>query len=605
MPEGYRLLSVEEQQNLPPDDLKAIFSKNKALLEESLTRMTASERASLGQELQRFMQTHALSEVERRYVSIVAMRILAGAMEEHHLQQKDAETSRFDKLLRDQEETTRGFPTDQQSVETEANAVEAAVGLEDARKLYLRILRPLRARPWNDSARVIFRRLVRGDSQPGSKVGTLYDAALAFLRSREAEAPQQGSWFSLEAFLRLSLRGEVADAKRLFAIAVAKDSRDLEGYIYPLLIAEIEENEAERMRAFERTRKIWPKEGDLDVELYRQLPMLPSELQVRARATFERRYKRTHPADWGSRIEIVRGAIQDNRLREVEQETAGLLTLPVSALAEPYRSEFLTLNLRARAGLGECDAVAAQMPVLEKSAERAYPRAADPGAPPLPKTAADAGQMRAALPRIRREFESFKASLEDGSLDRSPGTSDMPKEEREALMKTAMSRMQDDLREIEALPWAENDAAVAAGWTRRDLARWKTEHNIVEDQVYDIYGEAEGLSIVVRSALGKCFLAQGKPLAAVAVLKPCAGGGSNFHLDCISPLVDAGIALAEAGRVNDAAAVYGIVSRSFVSTDKLYQAIDKAAPGVVKKYEPPPMKPFVLPTPLPTRVPTN
>ena len=47
MPEGYRLLSVEEQQNLPPDDLKAIFSKNKALLEESLGRMTASERAAL------------------------------------------------------------------------------------------------------------------------------------------------------------------------------------------------------------------------------------------------------------------------------------------------------------------------------------------------------------------------------------------------------------------------------------------------------------------------------------------------------------------------------------------------------------------------------
>ena len=160
--------------------------------------------------------------------------------------------------------------------------------------------------------------------------------------------------------------------------------------------------------------------------------------------------------------------------------------------------------------------------------------------------------------------------------------------------------MQDDLREIEALPWPENDAAVAAEWTRRDLARWKTAHNIVEDQVYDIYGEAEGLSIAVRSALGKCLLAQRKPLAAVAVLKPCVGGGGNFHLDCISPVVAAGIALAEAGRVNDAAAVYVIVSLSFASTDELYDAIEKAAPGLVKRYEPPPMKPFVLPTPLPT-----
>jgi hypothetical protein len=604
MPEGYRLLSVEERQGLPLEDLKAIFSKNTALLEESLSRMTSSERVALGQELERFKQTHTLSDVEKQYVTIVSMRILAGGIEEHHQKQKDAEKARFEKLLRDQEET-RGFPTDEKSVETEANAVETAVGHDDPRKLYLRILRPLRARPWNDSARVIFRRLVRGDSEPGSKGGTLYDAALAFLHTRQAEAPEQGSWFSLEAFLRLSLRGEVAEAKRLFSIAIAKNSRDIEGYVYPLLIAEIEENETERVRLWQRARRIWPKEGDLDVELYRQLPMLPSKLQVRARATFERRYKRTHPADWDSRIEIVRGAIHDNHLQEVEEETTGLLSLPVSVLPEPYRSEFLTLNLLARAGLGKCDEVTAQIPVLERSADLAYPREADPDATPVPKTVSHARQLRASLPQLRREFETLKTSLADASPDRSPGASEIPKEQREALMKTAISRMQDDLREIETLPWAENDEAVAAEWSLRDLARWKTAHNIVEDQVYDLYGNAERLSLLVRSALGKCFLAQRKPLAAVAVLKPCVGGGENFHLDCIFPLVDAGVTLAEAGRVNDAAAVYAIVSLTFASTDKLYDAIEKATPGLVKRYVPPPMKPFVLPTPLPTPHPTS
>jgi hypothetical protein len=86
----------------------------------------------------------------------------------------------------------------------------------------------------------------------------------------------------------------------------------------------------------------------------------------------------------------------------------------------------------------------------------------------------------------------------------------------------------------------------------------------------------------------------------VAVLKACAGEGRNFHLDCIFPLTDAGVALAEQGRVEDAAAVYAIVSPSFASTDKLYEAIEKAAPGRVRKFEPTPMKPVALPSPTPT-----
>ncbi len=595
VPEGYRLLTVEERQSLSAQELKAIGERNQALLREALDRMSPEEQQAIVEGLQRASQDPQLSLPEKQYATMASMLILSLGMQRHEEQQRNEEKARFQKLLRDQEETTKGFPGDQKSVEAEASAVEALFKKEDSRKLYLRILRPLRARPWNDSARVVFRRLVRADSQPTQNRGTLYDAALAFVREREAETSEEGSWFSLEAFLRLSLRGEVPEAKKLFATAIAKNSRDIESYLYPLLIADIEGSEAERVRLRERARKEWLKEEDLDLALFRQLPFLPPELQVRARTTFEKRYKGAHPTDWPSRLQVVAAGIQDGRLQEVENEATTLLALPLSALPEPYRTEFLALKLRAMAGSGKCGEVAAEIARLEASAEAAYPRQADPYSSPRPRTIQNVVELRASLSERGRDLEKLKAALADGSLEKSPEWRDVPKEQRRDQAKEWISQLEKDTAEMDSLLEGRDDAAVASMWSRRELADWEKAHNIVEEQDYDLYGEAERLSILVRSAQGKCFLAKRKPAAAVEVLKPCVGGGRNYHLECIFPLIDAGVALVEEGRLKEAVAIYAVVSPSFASTDKLYEAIEKAEPGAVKRFERPPMKP--VPTP--------
>src|SRR6266851_2910836 len=103
-----------------------------------------------------------LDSAGRQYVSLTTMMLLSATVEEKGRDEQAEQRARFEKLLRDQETTTSGFPSDQKSVETEANAVEAAfrrTNLSEPRHhLYLRVLKPLRARPWNDAVRVAFRK---------------------------------------------------------------------------------------------------------------------------------------------------------------------------------------------------------------------------------------------------------------------------------------------------------------------------------------------------------------------------------------------------------------------------------------------------------------
>ena len=178
MPEGYRLLSAEEHQTLPAEDVKAILTRNRTLLSQAVHAMAPEERKAVAKSLEAFGQSHELTQVEKQYVAKTAMMLLSAEVEVKLREDRAAEEARFQKLLQDQE-VARPFPSDQNSVEDEAEKIEALIGKGDQRSLYLRTLGPLRARPWNEHIRLRFRRIVRADSYPQTK--SLYDAALAFL----------------------------------------------------------------------------------------------------------------------------------------------------------------------------------------------------------------------------------------------------------------------------------------------------------------------------------------------------------------------------------------------------------------------------------------
>jgi tetratricopeptide (TPR) repeat protein len=485
------------------------------------------------------------------------------------------------------------------------------MGKEDLQRLYLRSLGALRARPWNYFIRLCFHRIVGGNSIAVHQT-SLYDAALVFLHKREAENPDEGSWYSLEAFLRLSKRGEVAEAKKLFATANAKGAKDVECRIFPLLLAEMDGNIAEAGRLRQRALKDWPRSEDLDRVLLDSLSDLPTELNERARETFGKKYARAHPADWSSRVERLRSTIWDaerkkiygdasalpSAYRAVESETTMLLSLPVSALPEPHRVEFLAMGLRAKAGLGKCGEVSPEIPAFEAETEMAYPRRFESGSQPRPRTARDVKELRARIGDERRGIEEFRRALTDGSLENAAEWRDVPKEERLKFLREALAMAEREVVEGDSLLREADDASVAAEWTRRELAEWEKAHNLPSSEFltsYDLRGRGEGLQIGVRSAQGQCLLANGMALEAANVLKPCVGGGRNFHSDCIAPLVEAGVALARSGDVREAAAIFNLVEPSSTSTDGLFEAIEAKAPGTVRKKTPVPVAPMPRP----------
>ena len=593
MPEGYHLLSPEERRDLSPDELKAIYSKNTALLEEALARMTPSERVALGQELQRFGQAHALSDTEKQYIAVVSMRVLAGAMEEHVQQEKEGAKARFEKLLQEQEEATRGFPSDQKSVEAEAWAAYERRGKEDAYKLYLRVLKPLRARPWNDVARFVFEKLVcvgppffevSGEKRPFPP--GLPDAALAFCKKRQAETPSEGAWFSLEGFLRLN-RGEIAEAKPLFRAAVVKEAKDGDSYVFPLLIAEIEQNAPEIASLRARAQRLWPKAkaSDLDRILFENIALLPVEMQVKARQTFGSRYKKAYPAEWGSRAKILGQNLRAGEPRKVESETSALLGLPPSVLPEPQRAEFWALNLEANAALGQCGGLEAQVPLFEAMAEKGFPRDSDPQAPPRFRTTADVRTLKAGLEESRSAVEKLDSLLKEGKLDTSPDMAGIPARERRRVAEESVEEFRREVADGATLLEGRDDAAAAAEWSRRELEKWEDARHYpgtFEDRRFDISGRAEGLSIAVRASVGGCLLGKGDARGAARLLKPCVAGRYH-HMSCIDPLVDAGVALVRSGDVKEAVAIYKLVSPSFVTTNRLFDAIEKASPGLVER----------------------
>jgi hypothetical protein len=179
----------------------------------------------------------------------------------------------------------------------------------------------------------------------------------------------------------------------------------------------------------------------------------------------------------------------------------------------------------------------------------------------------------------------LKALLEEDKLDASPEWSSIPAGERRHLAEALIDELQRQVADGGSLLEGRDDAAAAAEWSRRELEKWEEERHFpgtFEQRTFDVSGRAESLSIAVRAAAGTCLLSKGDARGAARLLKPCVAGRYH-HMHCIEPLVDAGAALARSGDVKEAVAIYKMVSPSFVSTDRLFDAIEKAVPGAVER----------------------
>ena len=593
MPEGYRLLSLEERNALAPEEGKEIGTRNTTLLREAIAAMTPEERQEVNAALVAYGQGRELPQHVRQYMTIVSMMLLGATSQERVLADRAAAEERFRQFLREQESSTKGFPGDQESVTAEADAIEAALEKPgDRRALYLRTLKPLRARPWNDAIRVCFRKIVRGDAIPRAEKTSLYDAALAFCQARQKESPEEGAWYSLEAFLRLSMRNEVAESKRLFALANQKNARDVESRVFPILLAEIDGDDAAVERLMPRAREAWPKAEDLDRVILDSIDVLPNEMQAKAREAYGSKYKKAHPADWSSRAQILSAALERKSFREVEAETGTLLELPLSTLPEPSRTELRALRLRAIAGLGRCDEVLAEIPQIEASAREAYE--GDTGSdenPPAPRTERDVRDLREELQDGRRGLAKLRAAIADGSIENAPELAEVPRAERLGQAEAMASEYEQELKRMEALLSGPSDSAIADEWSRREREAWLEASGLSGVTLFDRADPAERVSIRVRSAAGQCLLAHRRAAEAARVLAPCVGSGPNYHGDCGESILEAGRDLVKEGRYREAAAVYAVTApvANFSSrADDLYREIEKASPGTVRKFEPTP-----------------
>jgi hypothetical protein len=589
MPEGYRLLSFEERKALAEDELKALQTENTRRLREAVREMSPEERQAVSQRLSQFGASHELRDYEKQYITLTQMFLLsAGEAEKREVESAAAE-ARFQQLLHDQETDTKGFPAEQAAVENEAAAIESEVGKADSRVLYLRALRPLRVRPWNSEIRWCFRQVVRSEPYSASQKRSLYLAALAFLQAREKESPAEGSWFSLDAYLRLTVAREVPEARRLFAIAVQKNANDVESRTYPILFAEIDGDQKEVERLMPRAREAWPDEQDLQLSLIHAIDALPPDLQARAKEAVGNKYKKAFPADWASRAEILEASLARGSYAEVESESTAVLALPATSLPVRDRSAFLALRLRAAAGLGRCEEVVGQIPQLEAAVALATPDSTDEFAPPPPRRARDVAALRAQLREGQRDLQDLRGAIADGSIEASPGWDDVPKAERRDVAEQWASDLEAHLEKMKEI-LKGSDEAVAAEWSRRELADWYASHNIPATSLLDAADPGSRLVIQVRGAAGKCLLAHHRAADAARVLVPCVGSGANYHEDCAVPILEAGRELVQQGQLQEAASVYratAALQNYTLIADDLYWEIERAAPGTVKRYVPP------------------
>lgn len=337
--------------------------------------------------------------------------------------------------------------------------------------------------------------------------------------------------------MRLRFRGELPEARRLFEVAIGKNANDLESRLFPLLLAEIDGNAAEVRRLRLRAAEAYSRPEDLDMVLLLSIQELPEELAVRARETFSRKYKVAHPAEWPWRIMTMEAALLDGErkgergdaagrrvyLQRIDQEGGILRALPESALPEPSRSEFASLQLRARAGLGRCEEVAAELAGFEREAQTAYPARQDHAAPPPPRSAADVRTLRVKVREAKAQLARLKAAIADRSVARWPELAQTPAADRIPEAQEITEMIEASIAETEETLRDPEDARAAADWSGREHAAWEAEIHVTSTErpgIYDAAGRAERLSILVRASQGRCLLDGAWPRKRLAFSSP-------------------------------------------------------------------------------------
>lgn len=186
-PGGYRLLSTEERQSLPPEQLRTIVARNTELVAAALASMSTEERDALARSLLRVSKTHTLSISERQYVTQVQMR-LTGIQESERLAPEVERRKRaYEKLLAEQESSSGGFSSDRELVEREAEAIEAQIPNEDLRGLYLRTLKLSARVPGTSGPPHVPADRATGSVAPSGHVA-LRRGARVFPRARKGES---------------------------------------------------------------------------------------------------------------------------------------------------------------------------------------------------------------------------------------------------------------------------------------------------------------------------------------------------------------------------------------------------------------------------------
>jgi hypothetical protein len=201
-------------------------------------------------------------------------------------------------------------------------------------------------------------------------------------------------------------------------------------------------------------------------------------------------------------------------------------------------------------------------------------------------TEAEIRQMRAGL-KSANEQRLRLERWQKGDVAGMPAElSQLSEAERRAVLEDLLAETLRSTDAAHRLVDGKDDASAVSAWNRTELEEWEKSHAVSETGSYDIFGEAESISIAARGETADCWLERKDPLSAQRVVSPCVGGGRNWHSGCVNPLRKAGTLLAQTGHVPEAMAIYRRLESAGLAVGELAAAIEKAAPGSLAPPQP-------------------
>ncbi|MDP9120177.1 MAG: hypothetical protein M3O15_02230 [Acidobacteriota bacterium] len=558
LPEGYVILSFEEVDKLlhtgQGTALGEIFRRNADLLARALAKLTPEELDALRVRMHEYRAQEVPAQELHNYSEVVELH----AAERLRLLRSRAPAA-FDSLVKAQEETTSGFADDRETVGREAIRLEQLIGKQPDAELYLAVLRPLRARPWNRDARRVLHAIVDHD-EPAVPIDrdrflTLRLGALDFIHKREVEQPAQGAWFSLEASFH-KRDADFGEVRPLWERAVALQARDDETHSMAIILARLDGDAAREQKALEWVARdgVTDKEAiEAGVRLFgdRYLPE-----NLRERLYHAALHAPGGATDWEGRLEQLE---HSSSIEFTIRETAKILGIPEASLPpQPYRAELLALNLRSRIidhhfDQEPCDEVAKELPALETQAAAAYPAAADPNLPPRPHAPAEVMGLRQELAEMK---EAKKRLSELAASHRDPEGQELTAE-AEAELSQMRAAIESDSQAAAHRLAGKSDGAVVAEWNRRELEEWRKEHleKRGSQEVLPL-AEAERLTFRVRAALADCYSTGQRYREAAAVIERCMLPRPQVDSPCTLAYLNLGMQMAQHGQAREAESVY-------------------------------------------------